>query len=406
MARLKIPADLAALIGKTETPFYYFDGAKLVHVAHRWRRAARLGAKVFYPYKCNRFPLVLDELAREGFGAEINIAADLPEALTRGIHQDRLLVQGPAKTPEVIDRTIAADGVLVVDSVADANAIFGRARTMGRRLRYLIRIRIAHARQGQRAFGMTPTEIAGFARESVRDRQPLPLGLAFHLGTGIPNFSPYRPAIVVAGELARVLRNSGAPVSVLDVGGGFSSAGETRFDDRGRPLPSRWTDPDGIVGDLLRETRRRLGDTDVWIEPGRALVAEAFHLVARVGRIRAGREAFLDASRMAHGFFVARGSHPVGMIPARRGKERSLTLAGPLGSDLDVFIRRIAMVPPREGDVVVFGNVGAYNLIAANGWAGPIPPVKIAGDAKKLTKRKEWERSSRSSRGRHPSSRG
>jgi diaminopimelate decarboxylase len=62
-------------------------------------------------------------------------------------------------------------------------------------------------------------------------------------------------------------------------------------------------------------------------------------------------------------------------LPSRRGPKVSVDIAGPLGTDLDVFIRRARMVCPREGDVLVIGAVGAYNLIAANEWAGPIPPV-------------------------------
>jgi diaminopimelate decarboxylase len=82
---------------------------------------------------------------------------------------------------------------------------------------------------------------------------------------------------------------------------------------------------------------------------------------------------------MAHGFFVARGSHPIEFIPRRRGRRETIVIAGPLGTDLDVFVRHTVAVPPREGDRIVIGAVGAYNLIAANEWAGPIPPVLTAG---------------------------
>jgi len=397
VARLKVPAPLAALARDTRTPFYYFDESKLRDLARHWRRAAKIGLKIFYPYKCNRFPGILDSFAREGFGAEINIAADLNEARIRGIEGDRLLMHGPVKEPDAIDRVLAAGGSFAVDSIADGNAVLERSFAIGRRPRYLLRIRAADAREGQRAFGMTPTDIARFTRVAARGGRPLPAGLAFHLGTGISTVAPYRTSIRVAAKLARVQKNSGAPVSILDVGGGFPSAGETRFDDRGRPHRTSWTDPAVIARDLAGEARRRLGDVEVWIEPGRALVADAFHLVTRVVRVRAGRDVFVDGSRMAHGFFIARGSHPVVLIPSRRGKVLPVVLAGPLGTDLDVFVRRLAAVPPREGDVLVFGNVGAYNLIAANAWAGAIPPVKTSGDAKALKERRESEWSSRSS---------
>ena len=376
MASVKLPSGLRA--AGSPTPFYFYDEEALGRAAVRWKRAARSGVKVFYPYKCNRHPALLDRLAREGFGAEINIAADMPEAAARGIAGARLVVQGPAKAASFIDRALGVGATLVADGPEDTAAIFGRARALGRTPRYLLRLRAEGARAGQRAFGMDAGEVARIVDLARRSSQPRPAGLAFHLGTGLPGIAPYRRTILAAARIAALLREAGSPVEILDVGGGFSSAAESRYDDRGRPHRVRWTEPERIVRDLTSEVRRRIGEPEIWIEPGRALVAEAFLLVSRVIRVRAQREIFVDASRMAHGFFIARGSHPVAAIPPRRGRRSLVSIAGPLGTDLDVFVRRARMVPPREGDLLVFGAVGAYNLIAANGWAGPVPPV-IAG---------------------------
>jgi diaminopimelate decarboxylase len=86
------------------------------------------------------------------------------------------------------------------------------------------------------------------------------------------------------------------------------------------------------------------------------------------------KQIFLDAAGCARLLHRSR-RHPVASFPSRRGPAVPIIIAGPLGTDLDVFIRRARIVRPREGDVVVIGAVGAYNLIAANEWAGPIPRV-------------------------------
>jgi diaminopimelate decarboxylase len=375
VAPLKSLAGLAKAAEGAKTPFYFYDEMALSRAAARWRRAVRRQGEIFYPYKCNRHPPVLDRLAAEGFGAEINVPADLARARARGIEGDRLLVHGPAKAREFIDAAIAAGATLVADGLEDADAMLGRCRALGRRAPYLLRIRSADARAGQRAFGMAPGDVPALVERARRAGHPLPSGLAFHLGTGLPGPAPYLRSIRSVAPIAAFLRDAGAPVKIFDVGGGFSSSSESRFDDRGRSRRPGWTEPEAIVRDLSREIARRIGDPEVWFEPGRALVAEAFHLVARVIRARGEREIFLDASRVGHAFFVARGAHPVAAFPSRRGRPVQIVIAGPLGTDLDVFIRRVRMVPPREGDVIVIGAVGAYNLIAANAWAGPIPPV-------------------------------
>jgi len=357
------------------TPFYLYDAGALARAADRWRRAAGRRAKIFYPYKCNRHPPLLDHLAAAGFGAEINVPADLSRAVGRGIGPDRLVVHGPAKAGNFIDAAIAAGATLVADGIEDADAIFGRSRALGRRTPYLLRVRSTQAREGQRDLGMPAADAAAVLARARRGGHPPPSGLAFHLGTGVPGPGPYFGAIRSVAGIAAVLREAGAPVRILDLGGGFTTSAESRFDDRGRPRRSAWTEPAAIVGDLASEVARRIGDPELWIEPGRALAAEAFDLVTRVVRVRGRREIFVDASRMAHGFFVSRGRHPVESIPARRGAAAVLSIAGPLGTDLDVFVRRARMVVPRVGDLLVIGAVGAYNLIAANEWAGPIPPV-------------------------------
>ena len=370
---MKRPAPLPA--DAPPTPYYSYDEEAFARAVDRWKSAASSGVRVFYPYKCNRHPAVLDFVARQGFGAEINIAADMPEAAARGIAGDRLVVQGPAKTAAFIDGALNAGATLVADGPEDADAIFGRSHALGRTPRYLLRLRSEDARAGQRAFGMDEGEVFPTVDRARRTSLPPPAGLAFHLGTGLGGIAPYRRTIRAVSRLAPSLREAGAPVMILDVGGGFSSAAESRYDDRGRPHRCRWTEPERIVSDLTSDVRRRLGEPEIWIEPGRALVAAAFHLVSRVIRVREGREIFVDASRMAHGFFIARGTHTITAKPARRGQPRTCLIAGPLGTDLDVFVRRIRMVPPREGDLLVFGAVGAYNLIAANGWAGALPPI-------------------------------
>ena len=377
---------IASLAASRETPFYLYDPSAAASAIRRWKSAAGRRVRVFYPYKCNRFPPFLDRLAAEGLGAEINIGADLSGALARGNTGRRLIFQGPAKAPASVDRVIAVGGMLVADGEEDARLIVARARVLGRDPLYMLRLRAPQAREGQRAFGMSPEGLVRLATGAVRRGARPPVGLAFHLGTGIPSLAPYRNAIAMAGEIVRSLAAGGVSISVIDAGGGFSSPGESRFDDRGRAPVSPWTDPPAIVRALEREVERRIGAVELWIEPGRALAAEAFSFVTRVVQVRFDRTVFVDGSRMAHAFFVARGVHPLTAIPSRRGKRGTFAIAGPLGTDLDVLVRRTVGVAPLVGDLVVFGAVGAYNLIAANEWAGPVPPVVEMGKTPRRTR--------------------
>jgi len=121
------------------------------------------------------------------------------------------------------------------------------------------------------------------------------------------------------------------------------------------------------------QTRRSVPGARLFLEPGRAVASDAFHLVTRVVRTTE-RRVYVDASRMGHAFFVPRGRHAFWPVPRRPGPG-ALEVRGPLPTNLDLFSAAERIGRPREGDLLVIGSVGAYNLITANGWSGGVPVV-------------------------------
>jgi diaminopimelate decarboxylase len=364
---------------RRRTPFYLFDRRAVVASARRWRAAAGPSAEIFYPWKCNREPSLIRLFASEGLGAEVTAAWDLETALERqDLGPERVLLQGPAKETRAIDLALASGARLVADSAEDALAILARSRALGAAPVYFLRLRPRAAEDSQSRFGLRPREAFALCRELARRGAAPPRGLAFHLGTGVPSPAPYVAAIREAGKLAAALAGLGVAVEALDAGGGFAAAGEARLDSRGRPRGPAAT-PERFLSEIRTALERSLPGARLLLEPGRAIVSDAFHLVTRVVRAE-GRRLYVDASRLAHAFFVPRGRHAFLPVPRRLGGP-PVEVAGPLPVDLDVLAAKAAVGRPREGDVLVVASVGAYNLIAANEWAGPKPEVVETGGA-------------------------
>ena len=164
------------------TPFYLFDRDVARRNLRRLREAAGPDAELFYPWKCNRHPGLLDLAEEAGFGAEVTIEPDLVTALARS-KGGRVLYQGPAKSERSLDLALAAGAWLVADSEEDAGAILARSRSLGLAPRYLLRFRPRAAETSQRGFGLAPSRALSFLRAPRREGRPLPAGLAFHLGT-------------------------------------------------------------------------------------------------------------------------------------------------------------------------------------------------------------------------------
>ena len=375
--------EAARIARERATPFYLFDRETARASLRRWRRAA--GApdrdtrvQLFYPWKCNRHGSLLALAREEGFGAEVTAGEDLLAALASW-GGPRVLFQGPAKSPAALDEALSAGAWLVADSVEDAGAILDRSRALGPSAvpRYLLRFRAASSEPSQRGFGLTASGVRELGARVVREAAAPPAGLAFHLGTGLASPAPYVAAVREAGRLAGVLAAAGIPVRVLDAGGGFAARREARRDARGR-VRGRAATPEAFLRAIRDAVRRSLPGPDValFLEPGRAIASDAFHLVARVVRTTE-RRVYVDASRMGHALFVPRGRHAFLPIPRRPGRG-PLEVRGPLPSNLDLFAsERIGR--PRPGDLLVIESVGAYNLIAANAWSGGFPEVVETG---------------------------
>ena len=290
---------------------------------------------LFYPWKCNRHPPLVSLAAREGWGAEVTTPGDLAGALGATRDGRRVVFQGPAKDPRTIDAALAAGAWLIADGTEDAKAIIARARKLGVAPRYLLRFRPAAAEPPQRRFGMSAPELLTLGRWIVRGRRPLPEGLAFHLGTGLASLEPFRSAVREAGRVANALSALGIAVRVLDAGGGFAAGGESRFGSSGRPRGAGRV-PHRIVPELVGAVRDAVPAARLFLEPGRAVASDAFHLVARV--VRRGSP---PCVRRRFPAVAMRSSFRAGatrFFRCRAGRGGGIReIAGPLPVDLDVL---------------------------------------------------------------------
>jgi diaminopimelate decarboxylase len=367
-----VRAAAARTARRHETPFYLFDTRELARQIREWRTAAP--GRVFYPYKCNREPRIVRAAARAGLGAEVTTLADLRLARRLGLPGARILVQGPAKSAALLDAGLAAETLFVADGREDLVALLARGLAIRKAPRYLLRLAPRSVSGEQQFFGLPARALAGVARELARRGATAAEGLAFHLGTGLASSAPYLEALRETAAVAKTLAGLGWPVATIDAGGGFAA----RLESRGEEPPPPGPRAAEFVSALSRAARRLgLENVRLLFEPGRAIASGAYHLVARVMRIREGANpvAYLDASCLSHAPFVPLGRHPIAVLPRRPGPRRTVALAGPLGVSTDVFAPAVRLPPLAPEDLVVIGSVGAYNQNAASAWASTVPRV-------------------------------
>ena len=193
-----------------------------------------------YPIKVNQQQQVLEEIAEFGaryhHGFEAGSKAELIAAISFMRDPEAYLVCNGYKDDEFIDLGLLARkmGILcvfVVESPSELEQIIERSKALD--IPPLIGVRLKLSTQasghwnhsgGERSvFGLNPSQVCDLVD---RLKEAGMLGclqlLHYHVGSQIPNIRDIREAVVEACRVYTGLVNEGAPMGILDLGGGLA----------------------------------------------------------------------------------------------------------------------------------------------------------------------------------------
>ncbi len=255
-----------------------------VALAARWFRD-RFHDGVFYAVKANPSPWVIETLAREGVTA-FDVAS-IPEIELVQMHApgSKLAFMHPVKSRRAISeayfehgvRTFSLDCHEELAKILDAT---GQAKDLNLMVR-LATPNLGSAYPLSGKFGVETHEAPALLLAARRATQDL-MGVAFHVGSQCMRPTAYQAAMSAA---SRSLVRAGVFADVVDVGGGFPSVYP------GMVPPGLEDYADSIhrafAEMMVHET------TELWCEPGRALVAESSSLLVKV-ELKKGDSLYLN----------------------------------------------------------------------------------------------------------------
>jgi diaminopimelate decarboxylase len=373
-------SDIAAACG---TPLY-------VYSAERIRRTLRDLDEAFlaYPHaihyalKANS-TLAIARLVREaGASADANSGGEIEVALRAGFLPSAIVFTGVGKTDEELDRAIVLDVKAInAESPGELDRIDAMARARGTRARVALRVNPdidarshPHISTGLRTnkFGV-PHEAALDVYRRRRDAPGLEfVGVHVHVGSQITSVDPLRRAARLAVDLGRTLVAEGIRIEHVDVGGGLGVS----YD--GSPAPTLQEYAQAVLAEM------KGSGLAVAVEPGRAIVAQAGALVARVTDTKTypGARHFgvLDAGMtelMRPALYGA--FHRIEPVDAPRpGPPIPYDIVGPICESSDVFARERPMPELRVGDLVAVLDTGAYGSAMASTYnRRPLAPEVV-----------------------------
>lgn len=319
--------------------------------------------RVLYAMKANAHPEVLEKVRAAGAGFECVSPGELDRvtSVVPDLGPDEILF-----TPNFAPRTeyedafsrgvrVTVDGLHPLEHWPDVfrdREIFLRVDPgLGRGHHEKVRTAGPGAK-----FGLAPDRL-----EELRSRAQgvgcRIVGLHAHSGSGILTPRHWHETADFLAGLAESLPD----VRVLDVGGGLG-------------VPDRPGAPELDLEELergLRALRGSLSGRDLWLEPGRYLVAGAGVLLARVTQVkRKGSRLFVGVATGMNSLIrpALYGAHHeiVNLTRPAEAAEEVATVVGPICETGDRFGVDRLLPRSEEGDVLLIDQAGAYGRVMSS----------------------------------------
>ncbi|EYB67943.1 diaminopimelate decarboxylase [Deinococcus phoenicis] len=364
-------SELRTAAERFGTPLYVYDAAELDAALARVRSAFG-PARVFYAVKANPNLTLLGRMRAAGVGFECVSAGEIARAEHVGASGDTLLVNGPAKSAQEYAAGARLGATFIVDRVEEVGLLPPRSKALVRVNPALDVSTHDHLATGAASskFGVTPEQVPqvlGALREAGHDAR----GLHVHIGSAIRNAGDFSAAFA---RLTALHLHTG-DLDVLDVGGGWGV--------------------DADLPGIAREAHAAAAtfSAQLWVEPGRYLVARAGTLLTRVvGTKHTGRNFVLTDAGMTELLrpMLYGAQHPVTALWDGEVQDR-WDVAGPACESGDLLARGVRLPAPTPGDLLALGEAGAYGAsMSSNYLTRPRPAEALwDGAAWALIRRRE-----------------
>lgn len=350
---------------KPDRPVYFFSPQALEKAARAFQDG--FPGLVTYAVKANDSDAVLSNLAAFGIGS-FDVASPNEMSKTRRAVPNAVLhYNNPVRSGAEIDQAIEF-GVksFAIDHAGELQKLRKKIgnRAVGTEVSVRLKLPVSGAAYdfGDK-FGADPE---GAVRLLIAaDAAGFDVAMCFHPGTQCADPNAWRTYI---GTCAKVAKSAGVTIGRLNVGGGFPvDYGTGEVPD----LADIFAKIDAEVSDAFGPDRPEL-----LCEPGRALVAPAFALGARV---KSRRENTIYLNEGIYGALsempILGAAKPLTVLSSsgemEAGRQNDMVVYGPTCDSLD-RIPGLVSLPDQiaEGDYIVFGNLGAYAQATSTNFNG------------------------------------
>ena len=403
-SELELPSD------KRAERFIVVDLGVVMRRWHYWRSVLPR-VQPHYAVKCNMDPGILATLASLGASFDCASPTEVEAVMKLGVSASRIIYANPCKLPRhlahVANRGV---GLTTFDSLGELSKIATHAPDMACLLRLRADDPNARCVLGNK-YGAEPAEVEKLLR-AAKELNVNVAGIAFHVGSGATNPLAFREAL----EFARTAFDTAVrvglpPMTVLDIGGGFSGSVATTESSQEHDVTLTAVAVE--VNESLERLFPAVEGVRVISEPGRYFAEACVTLACQVysRRIRSEADGEVSPGEDTHQYFVSDGLYgmmncimydhatvssralpiasnaaalaagnvdgilPAGIVTGDAEAHPGIimhpsTVFGPTCDGIDKVHEQSLMPELTVGDWLVFPHMGAYTVSAGSNFNG------------------------------------
>jgi len=353
------------------TPCYVYSRATLERHWHAFDTAfSGHPHLVCFAVKANSNLAVLNVLARMGSGFDIVSGGELERVIAAGGDPSRVLFSGVGKSEPEMRRALEL-GIRCfnVESEAELVRLNRVAGEMNRVAPVSLRVNpdvdakthpYISTGLKENKFGIEIHEAQRIYRQASDMQHIRVTGIDCHIGSQLTELAPFLDALDRVLALVERLKAEGIEIEHLDLGGGLG----VQYDDEQPPEPAEYA----------QALAARLGDApyEIFIEPGRAIAANAGLLLTRVEYLKHTETRNFAVIDAAMNDLIRPSLYQAwqAILPVEEngeGLEETYDLVGPICETGD-FLGKDRRLRLQEGSLLAVRSAGAYGFTMASNY--------------------------------------
>ncbi|WP_292517093.1 diaminopimelate decarboxylase [Methanoculleus sp.] len=395
--------DTVDLAGRFGTPLYVTSEDRIRENFRRLSGALTAHypkIRILYAAKANGNLAVFKTLASMGAGADVFSAGEVALALAAGMRPASLLFNGSSKTPADLALAVEKGIRVSVDSPDELRQLDAAAGKADKTVDIAFRVNPAidvptHPKiatgLATSKFGIPAGQILDAYKEALALEHTNPVGIHCHIGSQILAVEPFAREVEVLIDVARDLINIGVDPAFIDIGGGLGIP-YRRETDRA-PTPEEYA---GAVMPVFLRGIKELGiEPELWVEPGRWLVADSTILLTRVNSVKTAHKTFANVDAgfnlLVRPTMYDSYHEVVAANKADAPAVREYSVTGPICETGDILAKDRMLPELAAGDIVAVLDAGAYGFAMSSQYNSRprCAEVLLTGEKAALMRRAE-----------------